>query len=58
MLLKFKYLKISVEINYLYWQGHDIQEKLITTQLTPWSWVILKLIVTHLVKKFPTFYGT
>jgi hypothetical protein len=27
--------------------------------LTPWSRVLLdKLIVTKLVKKFPTFYGT
>jgi len=26
--------------------------------LTPWSRVLQKLVVTQLVKKFPTFYGT
>jgi hypothetical protein len=30
-----------------------------TNQLNPWSKVLLeKLIVTHLLKKFPKFYGT
>jgi hypothetical protein len=27
-------------------------------KLTPWSRVLEKLIVTHLVKKLPTVYGT
>ena len=26
--------------------------------LTPWSRVLEKLTASHLVKKFPTFYGT
>jgi len=34
--------------------GHNLNNL-----LTPWSRVLLeKLIVTQLVKKFPTFYGT
>jgi hypothetical protein len=36
--------------------GNYAQEPI---KLTPWSKVLLgKLIVTHLVKKFPTFHGT
>ena len=31
----------------------------LTYSITPWSWALLeKLTGSHLVKKFPTFYGT
>jgi hypothetical protein len=34
-------------------------EDLLTNYLSPWSRVLLEeLLVTQLVKKFPTFYGT
>jgi hypothetical protein len=43
----------------MYILGPCIKWAFVIYRLTPWSRILLqKLIVPHLVKKFPAFYGT
>jgi len=52
--------KIQVELTAKKYNGYFVWcSYLLTYLLTPWSRVLLeKLTGLHLVKKFPTFYGT
>jgi len=55
VILYFMFAVIILGHFYKSWRG----DYLLTYLLTPWSRVLFeKLTITHLVQKFPAFYGT
>jgi hypothetical protein len=49
---------IILTVGYVWRKQVMLHQILISNQLSPWSTALEKLIVSHVVKKFPAFYGT